>query len=98
MVLLILVRFVSQQVELSQVRAPFFVHDTAKKPDRGVGSGLDAAVTRRSLVGAEAVAAEAPGVLRRYQVTVTTAPAEAGTPRVWVPALRVSVRLVVVLL
>jgi len=40
MVLLILVRFVSQQVELSQVRAPFFVHDTAKKPDRGESARL----------------------------------------------------------
>jgi len=35
MVLLILVVILLSQVELSQVRAPFFVHDTAKKPDRG---------------------------------------------------------------
>jgi len=51
MVLLILVRFVSQQVELSQVRAPFFVHDTAKKPDRGESARLEAAGRLASVAG-----------------------------------------------
>ena len=40
MVLLILVVILLTQVELSQVRAPFFVYDTAKKPDRGESARL----------------------------------------------------------
>ncbi len=40
MVLLILVVILLSQVELSQVRAPFFVYDTAKKPDRGESARL----------------------------------------------------------
>jgi hypothetical protein len=39
-VLLILVVILLSQVELSQVRAPFFVYDTAKKPDRGESARL----------------------------------------------------------
>jgi len=43
MVLLILVVILLSQVELSQVRAPFFVYDTAKKPDRGESARLEVA-------------------------------------------------------
>ncbi len=83
MVLLILVVILLSQVELSQVRAPFFVHDTAKKPDRGESARLEVGAATQA--GAQATQAAVQAGAQATQAAVqagaasTTAAAHAGT-------------------